>query len=489
MMDKGSLGRQAGRTLLALLLVAAVSAIDARLKVNSSTAALSYLLVVLALAARGGLQEAVAASLVGMLCFNLFFLPPIGTLTIADPQNWAALVVFLITAITASKLSASAKKRADEASARRREMERLYQFSRALMLGDEGALPRQIAQQVANLFEARETAFYDAESNKVSRAGDDGSALPDDTLRRVAQSRRASSDEEQQVFVVPVQLGGRNFGSLGCSRADLSDSGISALAQLAAIAVERARQQQITARVEAARESEHLKATLLDALAHEFKTPLTSIKAAVSSVLSVHEHERTEHELLTVVDEETDRLTDLVTETIKVARIEAGQVQLHRVRCSVHALVLASLTKLRTERYKRDIQVDVPDNLPELDIDIELGDLALRQLVGNALKYAPPSSAIRIKAAEEETDFISIHVENDGPGIPASEQQAIFEKFYRAKDVRGRVPGSGMGLTIAREIVRAHGGRAWVDSTSETVRFSITLPVSHHDLDQAPEAG
>src|SRR5581483_3205731 len=145
------------RLLGAVGLVALVTVIDHRvLAVNSSAAAFSYLLVILGLAAYAGLHESVAASIASMLCYNFFFLPPIGTLTIADPQNWVALFVFLITAFTASHLSARAQKRASEAGARRREMERLYEFSRALMLGGERPLPRQVAQQVADVFQVRE---------------------------------------------------------------------------------------------------------------------------------------------------------------------------------------------------------------------------------------------------------------------------------------------------------------------------------------------
>jgi two-component system sensor histidine kinase KdpD len=283
-----------------------------------------------------------------------------------------------------------------------------------------------------------------------------------------------------------VRLGGRTLGSFGWSGAELSSAAGSAVAQLAAIAVERAREQQIANRMEAARQNEQLKATLLDALAHEFKTPLTSIKAAITTVLSQREHNPVEHELLTVADEEADHLTRLVTETIKIARIEAGQVKLHPQPCSASALISSALAKLKAAHDGRDIQVNASADLPEMEIDTDLGELALRQLIVNALKYAPPSSPIRISAEKENGNFIAIHVANDGPGIPVSEQEIIFEKFYRSRDVRGRIPGTGMGLTIAREIIKAHNGRVWVESAPGAgVRFSLTLPVT--TLDGEPE--
>ncbi len=474
-------GQRALRLMGALGLVAIVTAVDHRLlRVNSSTAAFSYLLVVLGLATRAGLEESIAASLASMLCYNFFFLPPVGTLTISDPQNWVALCVFLITAITASHLSASARRRTDEASARRQEMERLYEFSRALMLGDsERRLPHQIVQHVAEVFGAREVAFYEQASDAISRGGAEAPVLPESLLREVAGSGRQWRETSQKACIVPVRLGGRILGSLGWAGMEMSDAAVSAIAQLAAIAVERAREQQVANRIEATRQNEQLKATLLDALAHEFKTPLTSIKAAITTVLSERVHDGLEEDLLTVVDEEADHLNGLVTEAIKVARIGAGHVHLQREPYSATALISSVLSQLRTARDGRNIQVSIGSDLPDLDVDADLSELALRQVIGNALKYAPPSSAIRVWADKEGDEFIAIHVANDGPGIPAAEQESIFEKFYRGQEARERIPGTGMGLTITREIIEAHGGRVWVESAPGAgVRFSFTLPTS-----------
>jgi two-component system sensor histidine kinase KdpD len=484
-----SFGQRILRLFVALGSVAIVTVIDYRLlRVNSSTAAFSYLLVVLGLATRAGLEPSIAASLASVLCYNFFFLPPIGALTISDPQNWVALCVFLITAITASHLSASNRRRTDEASARRQEMERLYEFSRALMLGDsERSLSRQIAKRVADVFSVQSVAFYDLANDSVGRAGMEESALPEMLLREVARTARNWRDEEQKASIVPVRLGGHLLGSLGWAGMELSDAAVSAIAQLAAIAVERAREQRVANRIEATRQNEQLKATLLDALAHEFKTPLTSIKAAITTVLSQRTHERMEQELLTVVDEETDRLTSLVTETIKIARIGAGQVHLQRQAYSAATLISSVLSNLRSARDGRNIQVTAGDDLPELNVDTDLTELALRQLVGNALKYAPPSSAIRISAEQQDEEFVAIHVDNDGPGIPLAERESIFEKFYRGQDARERIPGTGMGLTITRDIIQAHGGRVWVESAPGSgVRFSFTLPIAARKQDHSP---
>ncbi len=473
------LGRIACRLVGVICAVAAVTAIDSRvLHVNSPTAAFSFLLLVLALATRVGLRESIAASLASMLAYNFFFLPPIGTLTIADPENWVALFVFLVTAITASQLSSSARRKAEEAASREEEVKRMYQFSRALMLWDEErTLPDQITQKISELFGAENVSLYDPDSDLVSRIGSPDSPLEEAFLRDVARTGQTWRSAESTALIAPVRLGGRSLGSLGVAGSGhLSEVALQAIAQLVAIAIERARAQAVTARAEATRQNEQLKSTLLDALAHEFKTPLTSIKAAATTVLSRNTLGEVEQDLVTVVNEETDRLNDLVSEAIDLARMGAGPVRLHRELCTVSELISSVTTQLRRLREDRVLEVTVERDLPAIEIDYRLSELALRQLLNNALKYSPPSSLIRITAGRHD-DAIVITISNAGPGIPKAEQSLIFEKFYRGRDVKARIPGTGMGLAIVREIVEAHGGRIALRSEpGNGVQFLLTLP-------------
>jgi two-component system sensor histidine kinase KdpD len=459
--------------------VAGVTAIDYRLlHVNHATAAFSFLLLILALATRVGLAESITASLASVLTYNFFFLPPIGTLTIADPQNWVALFVFLATAITASQLSASARRKAEEAASREQEVHRMYEFSRALMLQNaERPLPDQIVQNLSELFGAHEVSFYDRETDSVHRIGPPESILDDIRLRKVAQSGEVWRTPDPAALIQPVHLGGRPLGSLGVAGNDgISEVALKAIAQLVAIAMERARAQDVAARVEAARQNEQLKSTLLDALAHEFKTPLTSIKAAATSVLSRKKLDHFEQDLVTVIDEETDHLNDLVSEAIELARIGAGPVRLRRELYSADELITAAAASLRRLREGRDLEIQIEKGLPLLEIDRRLIELALRQLLNNAFKYSPPSTPIRVTAGEHG-DSVAIGVSNLGAGIPKVEQALVFEKFYRGREVRTRVPGTGMGLAIARDIIEAHGGRIWLESDpGKGVQFSFTLP-------------
>jgi two-component system sensor histidine kinase KdpD len=445
--------------------------------VNATTAGFAYLVAILFIAAKWGLAESVAASIFAVLCFNFFFFPPIGAFTIADPQNWVALFAFLATSITASRFSMQARRRAQEALDSQREMERLYALSRSILLiGPAQPVPKQLATQIAQSFSASAVALYDGGSGTTYRSGPEDFPDPQDQLRQAASQGTLFRDEATGTVVTAIRLGGQPIGSVGVRGAALSDSVLQGLANLLAIGLERARTQEATSKAEAARQSDELKSTLLDALAHEFKTPLTSIKAASTAMLSSSmlkpEQQR---ELISVVDEEADRLSVLVTEAIQMARIEAGRVHLERASYPLHELVESALDKLKPMVRERSIDVNLASDLPAVLVDRELIEIALRQLIDNALKYSPRDSAVSV-AAESSDGRVIISVRDRGPGIPDEEQSRIFEKFYRAEASRHQIPGAGLGLVIAREIIQVHGGEIWVESQpgqGSTFRFSL----------------
>jgi two-component system sensor histidine kinase KdpD len=448
--------------------------------VNATTAALAYLVAILFIAAKWGLTESITGSIVGVLCFNFYFLPPVGTFTIADPQNWVALFAFLATSITASRFSMQARRRAQEALDSQREMERLYALSRSILLiGPSQPVPKQLALQIAQSFSASAVALYDGGSGITYRSGPEDFPDPQDRLRQSASQGTLFRDDDAGTVVTSIRLGGQPIGSIGVRGASLSDSVLQGLANLLAIGLERARTQEAASKAEAARQSDELKSTLLDALAHEFKTPLTSIKAASTAMLSSKTlNLEQQRELISVVDEEADRLSVLVTEAIQMARIEAGRVHLERESYAVQELVESVLDKLRPLVRERSIDVKLAPDLPPVWADRELIEIALRQLIDNALKYSPRDSPVAV-AAESNDGRVILSVQDRGPGIPEEEQSRIFEKFYRAEASRHQIPGAGLGLVIAREIIQVHGGEIWVDSKpGEGSNFRFALPIS-----------
>lgn len=447
--------------------------------VNATTVGFLYLVAILFVATKGGLVESTIASVAAMLCLNFFFLPPRGTFAIADPQNWVALFAFLATSLTASQLSARAKRRAYEAEERRREVERLYALSRGLLLVDPSLpIAKQIVRQVALTCEFPGVALYVRASGELYRVGLTDTDL-ESKLRESVLRSAAIKSEETNLAITPVRLGGQPIGSFAFVRRGFSDAALESLLNLIAIALERANSQRAVTQAEVARQSEELKSTLLDAIAHEFKTPLTSIKAVTTDLLSETSGELQPHqyELISIVDESADRLSKLVSDAIQLARIEGGTF---RLNLGVHhpvSLVNAALRQMKSVIDERKIEVLVPDDLPPVCVDAELVQVVITHLLDNALKYSPPSNPIIIGARLDDGKVI-LYLSDQGEGICSEEQAQIFEKFYRGKSER-HLQGTGMGLAIAREILRAHGEDIVLSSSpGRGSEFSFRLPIA-----------
>jgi two-component system, OmpR family, sensor histidine kinase KdpD len=283
---------------------------------------------------------------------------------------------------------------------------------------------------------------------------------------------------EPPLLVAAILLGGKPIGSLALKGSSPSDGALQALLNLVAIALERVRMEETANRADAARQSEEFKSTLLDAIAHEFKTPLTSIKAASTALLSDSPALSPQfHELAAIIDEETDRMNQLVTEAVRMSQIDAGKIRLEREPIDVAQLLKKILENFESQAAGRSMRLNPSANLPRVSADPELLSLALRQVIDNALKYSPPASPIGI-VADLEGDRVVIRVHDRGPGVPERERERIFDKFYRRGAVRDRVPGTGLGLYIAREILRTHGGDLWIESEpGEGSEFCAALPV------------
>jgi two-component system, OmpR family, sensor histidine kinase KdpD len=450
--------------------------------VNATTVALTLLLAILGISTYWGLLEATVASVMAVLGFNFFFLDPVGTFTITDAQNWVAFLAFMVTAITASQLSAMAKRRTAEAVERRQDLERLFELSQSLLLssGSRDAI-RDMVNQACRVFQWQAAAFYTKRSDEFFRSGSEAFAISDEKLRQAADQQEIFIYDSGDLAIVPVRLGGQTLGSLGLAGRLPSQEVLNAVAYLLAIGIERERAVQEAARAEAARQSEMLKSALLDSLAHDLKTPLTSIKAAATSLLG-GDRPPSDRELLSIIDEEADRLNRIAAEVVAMARIEAGKLHPDKQPHAVAEIIANTVTDLQSTLGARQVDIQVPSPMPMVEVDFEFVQQVLKQLLDNAMKYSPEGSPLIIRA-ELRHQTIVISVADRGPGIDEDERARIFDKFFRGRRNRFQTQGTGMGLAIAKGIVEAHGGKLWV--TSEPGKgsvFSFSLPVYKGEL-------
>ena len=477
----------AGRTfglVCALAIIASITFFYRHVLVaNQTTVALSFLLAILAVSAVWGMAVSASMSVTAVLAFNYYFLPPVGTFTIADPQNWVALAAFLVTSIVGSQLSARIRKEADEANSRRHEIERLYQFSQKLLSeGNVIQLMNAIPNYIVDSFEAGAAELFLPHKDKFYRSGH-GVALVDEQKTKTAFLRDEVTIEPGSGFYfVPVRLGVRAIASLGISGAMVSRQTLDAVSSLVAIAIERARAIEQLGQTEAERQGERLKSALLDSITHDFRTPLTSMKAAVTSLLGSHGTDRAQSaELLTIIDEECDRLNHLVEEAAEMARLEAGEVELSFAAVPIGKIIQTAVARMKSSLVARVVDVRAGTELPAVRADFERIVDVLMKLIDNANLYSRKEHPITI-SAEANGEFVATSVADRGPGIDSFEQEMIFDKFYRGKDQRYVVRGTGMGLPIAKAIVSAHGGTIAVTSQlGHGSVFSFTLPAARSE--------
>jgi len=446
--------------------------------VNPTTVALSLLLSVLVISTLWGLRYALLLAVLSTLAFNYYFLPPIGTFTIADPQNWVAVFAFLATAVIASQLSERARREAANANQRRRDVERLYAFSQRLLTTDNMLeLLNAIPIYMNEVLGARSVAIYLAASQATYRSDPRSEEPSIEDLKAASVRGEVVLDREHGNSITPLRLGVRLSGAIGIVGPNLSRETLEALGGLAAIAIERAGVIEKLSKAEAARESENLRAALLDSVTHELRTPLTGIKAAVTTLMSalpLDEGQR--KELLTVINEESDRLNRLVGEAAEMAQLDA-HVELNLRPSSIAKVIRTAVEQSAAVLGKHPVEVRAPDSVPDIQVDADRIVEVLRQLLENAAKYSPPEAPITV-TVETGGGQLIVDIADRGPGIDEFEQGLIFEKFYRGRDLRYRVQGTGMGLAIAKAIVEAHGGTISVTSQPEHGSvFAVSLPV------------
>ena len=447
----------------------------------TATAAMGFLIIVLFVAATAPLWVAVVTSFASVLAFNFFFLPPVGTLTIADPQNWTALFALLVVSLVASNLSAVARARTREAEARRDGLARLFDLSRDILLITESdEANASLAGFIARRFEFDHVAIcvphgaewrvFEAGSPPLAPEAGELSAL----LRRVEDGQLPDAGASGLRFV-PLRLGAKAIGLLGVAGRPSDSETLDAVAGLTAIAIERAQFLDDRKAADMARQGEALKSALLASLGHDLRTPLTAIRVAASNLQASWPDERERREQSDLILTEVDRLTRLFQNILEMARIDAGAITEDMRWASPSEIIEAARSRVEPALRGRSIAIAADaDRLVRLDP--RLTAAALSQLLENAAQYSPPGSPIDVEATVVE-DGLTIAVRDRGPGIPEADLPHVFERFYRGGNVKDRRSGTGMGLAIAKGVLAVERGRIAVENCADGgVIFTIVVP-------------
>lgn len=464
----------------AAVLCAIVAVYHYWLHVNPTTVALSLLLFILVLGSQWGLRYAVVTSIAAAALFNFFFLPPIGTFTIADTQNWVALFAFLGTSLIASHLSNRIKTEAQQARARQREVEMLFQLSRELLQNDKvaellNAIPQCVesatnASAVALYLDKGERLYFSKRASGRDLDGIDPHAatlLPRITVQGAGWN------------IIPLREGVKPRGALILQDGGISEETLEALGGLVSIGIDRAEALEDAARSEAAKENERLRTALLDSVTHELRTPLTAIKASATALLSQNVmNPEDQADMLTVIDEESDRLDRLISQAVQMAQLDSHEIHMDFAPHTVAELVENAMQSCAPTIAHHPLELQLPKDLPRVMVDSVWIVRVLSNLLENAAKYSASGQPIFL-SAEERAGFVAISIANRGLGIEPIEQELIFDKFYRGQGQRRRVSGTGMGLAICRAIVEAHHGTIEVASQpGHGSVFTFTLPAA-----------
>ena len=424
-------------------------------------------------------------SLAGAACLDFFFLPPLLSLRIADPFNILTFFVFLAVALVITHLVSRVRAEAERTVRRNTSLEQLHEASRRLLLARSDRIgPALLVETFGDVFTGSAACLFDAETVEIYSHGTPRCDLAERT--RQAYLRNADSDDPAAGVVVRcLRTGSAARGAIGFEGLRDSDRIVGPLSVLAA-AMEQARSFRKSRDDAAATQAEVFRTAILDALAHEFKTPLATILAVVGGLRESERLDAEELEMAGIIESETARLSTLTARLLQLARLDSEEVRPRIKSTNIPALVERIANRYAAQFSERRISVTCPCPDVKAPADRELLDLAITQLIDNALKYSIPDSAVTLQITKEE-ESVMIRVRNEeGNFIAPGEQERIFERFYRGTDVRKLISGAGLGLYVARKIVAAHGGSLVLDKSTSagTVVFSVKLPMptneSHH---------
>lgn len=474
------------------LVIFFIAAVGTAFEMPESTVTLLYMVLVLLFAMRMGFFQASILSIAAILCRTYFFAVPIYGFNVFTAKNALALLLFELTALVVSQLAGSERLHAAESLRHRTKLERLYAVSRKALTID---LSRSAEQQMAELiqaeFELDAVAICNATFNAVGITGA-WATDPDSLCQRVRGGGMSDVALQDGTRSAELRTPHRTFGTLLVRGGGLSELGLESLASLVALTVERHHAFEKEGEAEAARRTEQLRTTVLDGLAHAFKTPLTVIRAASSGLLELGDLTEIQRDLTGMIDEQSTWLDELATQLLQTATVEGEDICLQLETVDVDALLHEVVADFQQEwtRAARSgvipspIQISLPERIMPISADHDMLRSTLSELLENAVKYSGPGKPVSLSASRQG-DEVLLSVHSWSSVIRMEDRERIFDRFYRSQDHRDSARGTGIGLSVARRTAEAHMGNIWVTSSEhEGTTFHISLPLRHVVKDQ-----
>jgi len=468
------------QTVAGCLLIGLITFVCYRLQLNLSVTGFVYLIVIVLQSLAGNFASSAVVSVVAVLCLDFFFTPPLFSFEVTNPLDILALVSFLTTGLVITRLTTRVRREAAISDQQRHQVNRLYQLAQALLaLDPEKDAPAESAGLFRRVLGLRAICLFDAAKGEMHCTGSPANRLADCT-RAAYFSGKDSDDPRSEVLARCLRVGGNRIGAIGFE--GLRDPELTAgpLSALAAALLERTHTFRTASNAAAAAQAELFRGAILDALAHEFKTPLATILTAAGGLREVGPLGLAQSELTEIIETEAARLGGLTSRVLGTSRLDREQVKPRLDRTDITDLVVNVVEQYARQRSDREFLVSRGASATEVLADSELLQLALGQLLDNACKYSPPGSAVKV-SLELENEQAAVRVLNGGNPIRENEREHIFERFYRGVEARRLGPGSGLGLYFAHKIVQAHGGSMELEDdtdAAEGTAFRLTVPLA-----------
>jgi len=393
------------------------------------------------------------------------------------PANDVLLLALVLVALLIILLYARSRNKARQAASWRDQVRDLHEFTRRTLEMNLNLEPgQQLAELIHEIFALESVAVFDAELHQVYSAGQ-WNADPQELAQNVYYFGTSDDDPKTRLGRRVVRLGAVPIGSL-VVRGETSPLTNSAIASLIAIAFDRYRAFANESRIETERRTEQLRATVLDSLAHAYKTPLTAIRAASTGLGEMGHLSAAQAELVALIDEQTGLLANLTTRLLTTARLDAGEVTIHAVPVEVAPLIEEVVASLGECLARMKVVIDIPDERLVLECDRQLMVMLLTQYIDNACKYSIFGSAITIRAVKVHAEIV-FSVRSFGEVIPINDRERIFDRYYRSTTRPSRAAGTGIGLSVAKRVALIHGGSVWVTSDeTEGTTFFAAIPAT-----------